>query len=160
MKLLIKQKTLSWNDSYDIFDEEGTTIFTVKEDYDFFTVFVSDHCGNPVGHISQEINRGLPKHEIYTGDSCVGYVKKRSSLFRLKFDIDYKGWKVKGNFFECDYAISNGNMEIAAVKKEVWNHTDTYAITVNNENDVVPVLMLVIAIDLAKYEYDCRDFIY
>ena len=30
MKLLFKQKMFSWFDSYDIFDEEGNTVYTVK----------------------------------------------------------------------------------------------------------------------------------
>ena len=30
MRLLFKQRLFSWFDSYDIFDEEGNTVYTVK----------------------------------------------------------------------------------------------------------------------------------
>ncbi len=32
MKLLFKQRVFSWFDSYDIYDEEGNNVFTVKGD--------------------------------------------------------------------------------------------------------------------------------
>jgi hypothetical protein len=70
---------------------------------------------------------------------------------RPKYNIDYKGWSVEGDFAEWDYNIydMSGNA-IAFVTKELFNWTDTYLIDVDDPNDALTALMLVIAIDAEK----------
>ena len=160
MKLLIKQKLFSWLDSFDIFDEDGNTVYTVKGELDFHTVLhVYDASGNEIGYILEKSGTVMePEFDVYVNSAYVGRIKREFSLFRTKFDIDYNGWGTKGNLLRWEYTVSDGNREIAAVSKEKWKNTDAYAVNVHNKSDVLSIIMLVLAID-ADQRFRAIDFI-
>ncbi|MBR2718529.1 MAG: LURP-one-related family protein [Clostridia bacterium] len=152
MKLLFKQRFFSWFDSYDIFDEGGDTLYTVKGQLAWGHLLkIFDAQENEVGTVKQKIFTLLPKFELYQNDSYLGCITKEFTFFKPKFDIDFNGWHIEGNFFEWDYSIldAEGNY-IATVTKEIWNWTDTYVIDVSNPADALYALMLVLAIDAEK----------
>ena len=152
MKLLFKQRFFSWFDSYDIYDEAGNTLFEVKGELSWGHLLrIYDVRGNEVGCVKERIFTFLPKFEMYLGDSYAGCISKEFSFFSPKFNIDYNGWHVDGDWFEWDYSILNSNGQcIATVSKELFNWTDTYVIDVQNPQDAVCALMLVLAIDAEK----------
>ena len=152
MKLLFKQKLFSWFDSYDIFDETGNTVFTVKGRWGVghrFEVF--DKNGSMVGAVNQKCLSFLPCFNISVNGKYSGQIRKRFSFFRPKFTVDYMGWSVDGNYFEWDYEVRDmmGSV-IARVSKELFNWTDTYSIDIAYEDNALAVLMLVLAIDAEK----------
>ena len=152
MKLLFKQRFFSWFDSYDVYDEAGNTMFVVKGELSWGHLLrIYDANGNEVGYIKEKILTWLPKFEMYVGDHYVGCISKEFTFFKPKFNIDYKGWHVDGDWFEWDYTILNGaGRSIASVSKEIWNWTDTYVIDINDPQDAIYALMLVLAIDAEK----------
>lgn len=156
MRLLFKQRFFSWFDSYDIYDEMGNTVFTVRGDVAWGHLLrIYDALGNEVGYIKEKIFTWFPKFEMYLGNNYVGSINKEFSFFRPRFNIDYNGWQVEGNFFEWDYDITDRiGQRVATVNKELWNWTDTYVIDVYNPNDVLCALMLVLAIDAEKCSRD------
>ena len=156
MRLLFKQRFFSWFDSYDIYDEMGNTVFTVRGDVAWGHLLrIYDALGNEVGYIKEKIFTWFPKFEMYLGNNYVGSINKEFSFFKPRFNIDYNGWQVEGNFFEWDYDITDRiGQRVATVNKELWNWTDTYVIDVYNPNDVLCALMLVLAIDAEKCSRD------
>ena len=152
MKLLFKQRFFSWFDSYDIYDDAGNTVFTVKGALSWGHLLrIYDAKGNEVGYVKEKILTWLPKFEMYIGENCIGCIQKEFSFFKPKFNIDYNGWNVEGDWFEWDYTIVNTSGQyVASVSKELWNWTDTYVINVQNSQDAVYALMLVLAIDAEK----------
>ena len=152
MKLIFKQRLFSWFDSYDIYDEAGNTVFTVKGELSWGHLLrIYDAIGNDVGYIKERVFTFLPKFEIYLGDNYVGCISKEFTFFKPKFNIDYNGWTVDGDWLEWDYSIFNSTAQtVATVSKEIWNWTDTYVIDVKDPNDAICVLMLVLAIDAEK----------
>ena len=152
MKLIFKQRLFSWFDSYDIYDEAGNTVFTVKGELSWGHLLrIYDAIGNDVGYIKERIFTFLPKFEIYLGDNYMGCISKEFTFLKPKFNIDYNGWTVDGDWFEWDYYIFNSSVQtVATVSKEIWNWTDTYVIDVQDPNDAICVLMLVLAIDAEK----------
>ena len=152
MKLLFKQRFFSWFCSYDIYDEDGSTLYTVKGELAWgHQLRIYDAQGRDVGLVKQVILTWLPKFEIYLSDRYVGCICKEFSLFTPKFTIDYNGWQVDGDWMEWDYNILDaGGWNIARVSKELWNWTDTYSIVVNDPQDALCALMLVLAIDAEK----------
>ena len=152
MKLLFKQRFFSWFDSYDIYDEDGNTVFVVKGELSWGHLLrIYDADGHEVGHIAEKIFTWLPKFEMYLGDRYLGCISKEFSFFKPKFNIDCNGWHVEGDWFEWDYSILNtSGQEIATVSKELWNWTDTYVIDVQDPEDALCTLMLVLAIDAEK----------
>ena len=151
MKLLFKQRMFSWFDSYDIYDENGDTIFIVKGELSWGHLLrIYDINGNDVGYIQEKILTWLPKFEMYIGNKYAGCISKEFSLFTPKFHIDYNGWQIDGDWFEWDYSILNSSgRDIAHVTKELdW--TDTYVIDILDPQDTLCALMLVLAIDAEK----------
>jgi len=156
MKLLFKQRFFSWFDSYDIYDEAGNTVYTVKGELAWGHLLrIYDASGREVGTVKERIFTWLPKFEMYLGDDYVGSINKEFSFFRPKFNIDYNGWQVEGDWLEWDYSIVSAHGgSVAAVSKQLWNWTDTYVIDVYDPKDALCALMLVLAIDAEKCSRD------
>lgn len=152
MTLLFKQKLFSWFDSYDIFDENGNTIYTVKGKPSWGHLFkIYDRDGNEIATLKQKIWTFLPKFEMYLNDKLVGTIKKEFTFIKPRFDIDYNGWEIEGDWAEWDYTIVNSyGSEVAVIEKKIWNWTDTYSIDVKNSQDALMALMVVISIDAEK----------
>ena len=121
MKLLFRQRFFSWFDSYDIYDEAGNTMFVVKGELAWGHLLrIYDASGNEVGYIKEKVLTWLPKFEMYIGDHYAGCISKEFTFFKPKFNIDYNGWHVDGDWLEWDYTILNSaGHGIAAVSKEI-----------------------------------------
>ena len=119
MKLLFKQRLFSWFDSYDIYDEAGNTVYTVKGQLSWgHCLKIYDVNGNEVGTVQERIFTMLPKFEIYEEEKYVGCISKEFSFFKPRYNIDYNGWHVEGNFMEWDYDILNvSRRQVAQVSK-------------------------------------------
>lgn len=152
MKLLIKQRVFSWTDSYDIYDESGEPKYFVKAE--FFTLghqlHVYDKYQREVGVIHQKIFTLLPAFEIEVGGVKRGMIQKQFSFLMPRYDIDYKGWRVEGDFLGWDYDVFNGCSSIIHITKELFHWGDTYTINYENSEDELDGLLLVIAIDAAN----------
>lgn len=152
MKLLFKQRLFSWFDSYDIFDEQGNKVYTVKGELAWGHLLrIYDAQGNPLGSIKERVFALLPKFEMYLGEEYLGFIQKEFTLFKPRFNVDCKGWTVKGELGEWDYEIFDRYEEkIATISKEIFRLADTYVIDVHYPSDALCVLMLALAIDAEK----------
>ena len=152
MKLLFKQKFFSWFDSYDIYNEAGETVYTVQGQLAWgHCLKIFDAQGVEIGTVRERVLTFLPKFEIYLGDNYIGCISKELTLFRPKFNIDFNGWRMAGDWLEWDYQILSGSGKpVASVSKELLNWTDTYIIDVYDPQDALCALMLVLAIDAEK----------
>ena len=152
MKLLFKQRMFSWFCSYDVYDEAGNVVFVVKGELSWGHLLrIYDANGAEVGYIQEKVLTWLPKFEVYMGGRYLGSICKEFTFFKPKFNIDYNGWQVDGDWLEWDYQILDGaGRGVAAVSKQLWNWTDTYMIDVYDPGDAVCALMLVLAIDAEK----------
>ncbi len=153
MKLIFKQKMFSFLDSYNIYNENGKIMFTVKSQFYLFGkhFYVYDKVGQIVGQLKQKPFTYLPVFDIYLDYEHVGRISKKLNRMHPTYVVDYKDWLVEGNFFEYNYTVKKYVDEVVAtVSKRFFNMTDTYEINVLDENDAVPALMLALAIDGAK----------
>ena len=151
MKLLFKQRFFSWFDSYDIFNEAGETVYTVKGQLAWgHCLKVFDADGRELGTVKEKIFTWLPKFEIWMDGEYVGCICKEFTLFKPRFTIDYSGWQVQGEFLEWDYRILDpAGAEVAVISKQ-FGWTDTYEIDVHDPRNALQALMLVLAIDAEK----------
>jgi uncharacterized protein YxjI len=156
MKLLFKQRLFSWFDSYDIYDEYGNTVYTVKGQLSWGHMFkIYNAVGQEVGTVKQKIFTLLPKFELYFGERYAGSINREFTFFKPTYNIDFMGWTVQGNLFEWDYEIfDRNNICQATVSKELFNFTDTYSIYIENPANALYALMLVLAIDAEKCSRD------
>lgn len=156
MKLLIKQRVLSWGDTYDIYDEEGNVKYVVEAEIFSFghQLHVFDANRNEIGFIKQKLLTFLPQYEIEIGGRTCGTISKQFTLFRPKYEIDFNGWRVEGDFLGWDYDVYEGCSSIIHISKELFHWGDTYVIDFANPQDELMGMMLVIAIDAANCEND------
>ena len=152
MRLLFKQRVFSWLDSYDVYDEQGDTVFVVEGQIGWgHRLRISDVSGDHVGTVKEVILSFLPKFEIYAGERLLGSIRKEFKFFKPKFTLDMNGWSIDGDWFEWDYTIRDASgRAVATISKQLLNWTDTYVIDVQDPADAVPALMVVIAIDAEK----------
>lgn len=156
MKLLFKQRFFSWFDSYDIYDEEGNTVYVVKGQLAWgHRLKIFDAFDNEIGTVQERVFTFLPKFELYLGENYIGCISKEFTFLKPKYNIDCNGWQIEGNFFEWDYVILNREGAcIAEISKQLFNWTDTYVIDVHDPEDALCALMLVLAIDAEKCSRD------
>ena len=151
MRLLFKQRFFSWFDSYDIFDEDGNTVYVVKGELSWgHRLQIYDAYGTPVGTVQEKVLTWMPKFELYIGEHMVGVLEKEFTFFRPKFHLDCNVWTVEGDFWEWDYTVTDGRRTVMSLSKELWNWTDTYSMDIPRTEDALLCLMIVLAIDAAK----------
>lgn len=152
MRLLIKQRVFSWTDTYDVYDENENPKYFVKAE--FFTlghqIHVYDRNQNEVGAIYQKLLTLMPAFEVELGGSVVGTIQKRFAFFTPKYEIDYCGWRVEGDFMGWDYDVYDGCSVTAHISKQLFRWGDTYVIDFDRPEDELLCLLLVIAIDAAN----------
>lgn len=156
MKLIFKQRIFSWLDSYDIYDEMGNSVYTVKGQLSWgHCLKIFDQSGRTLGMVKERVLTFLPKFEVYRGNEYLGCIAKEFSLFRPRYDIDYNDWHVEDSIMEWDYRITapDGGT-IASVSKELLHLSDTYVLTIADPKDALTVLMFVLAIDAEKCSRD------
>ena len=156
MRLLIKQRVFSWSDTYDVYDEEGNVRYFVRAEVfalgHQIHVYAAAHV--EVGMIRQKLFNLLPVFEIETGGIKRGQIEKQFTLFQPKYDIDFNGWRVEGDFLGWDYDVYSGCSSIIHISKQLLHWGDTYVIDFTNPGDELLGMMLVIAIDAANCSHN------
>lgn len=153
MKLYIKQRIFSWTDSYDVCDETGEPRYEVKAEFFSFghQIHVYDsRTGREVGSIHEKLFTLMPQFEIVVNGRVQGTIRKEFTLFRPRYQVDYRGWDVEGDFMGWDYRVTDGRREVMSISKELFRWSDCYVLDYSSPADEMPGLLLVIAIDAAN----------
>ena len=160
MELHIRQRIFSWGDSYDVFDDSGEARYEVRSA--FFSLGhqihvydkQADEGRDEVGSIRQKLFTLMPTFEIEIGGRVIGTVRKKFTLLRQNYEVDYRGWDVEGDFLGWDYRVVQASREVLSITKEIWNWSDTYTLRFRNPADEIPGLLLVLAIDAANCSHN------
>ena len=152
MKLLFKQRAFSWFDSYDIYDEEGYTVFTVKGRISWgHKLEIHDARGLHIGTVQERILSFMPKFEMYADGQYIGQINKELTLLKPVFSLDMNGWIVKGDWLGWEYEVVTPDRQpVMTASRKLLQLTDTYIIDVVKPEDTLLSLMIVLAIDAAK----------
>lgn len=152
MKLLFKQRFFSWLDSYDIYNEQGETVYTVEGKLSFgHRLEILDAVGRSVGTVKEEVFTFLPRFRMYRGGDYIGEIQKKFTFFKPVFTLSCNGWQVEGDILEWDYDVrDSGGGLIAHLSKELLHLTDTYVLDIADPQHALLVLMISLSIDAAK----------
>ena len=89
MRLLFKQRFFSWFDSYDIYDEDGNTVFTVEGKLAWgHCLHILNAAGEHIGTVQQRVLTFLPKFELYIGEQYYGCICKEFTFFTPRFTLE------------------------------------------------------------------------
>ena len=106
MKMYFKQRLFSWFDCYDIYDEDGHTLYRVEGQLSWgHCLKIFDTSDQEVGRVEEKLFRLLPKFEMYAGIEYIGCISRDFSWFRPSYYVDCKNWQVKGSFMQWDYQV-------------------------------------------------------
>ena len=152
MKLLFQQRLFSWFDSYDVYDENQNTVFTVKGVMALKHCFqVCDAGGNEVGMIREKVLTFFrPQFDLVIDGAEAGSIIKEFSFFTPKFTLEFRNWEVQGDWRQWNYQIQSPEGAVAVITKQIFNWTDTYEIDIPDPKHALEALMVVIAIDAVK----------
>lgn len=152
MKLLIKQRVFSWNDTYDVFDEFETPKYSVRSE--FFSIghviHIFDHNNVEIACIREKVLTFFPTFYLELHGNSIGCIRKEFNLFTPKYKLDCNNWKIDGDFLGWNYTICSGNTIIMNLSKEPFHWGDTYVLDFPNPEHELMGLLIVIAIDAAN----------
>ena len=153
MKMLFRQRFFSWLDSYDVHAEDGTVLFTAKGVLDWghtLKIFTPD--GREAGMIRERPLTFLnPVFDLTVNGREAGCIIHVFYVFRPSFTLDFRNWKISGDWLSWNYRIMCGNTSVATITNRFrWNLHDTYEIDVKVPDDALAALMVAIAIDAVK----------
>lgn len=156
-QLLIKQKVFSWTDTYDVYDSSGNPKYFVKAD--FFSIghrirVYDKMSGREVGLIQEKVLRIFKEFEITINGFSQGIIKKQFSLFHPRYNMNYKGWRLEGDFLQWNYDVYEQSRLVVHISKQLFKWGDTYVLDIANEADEIPALMVAIAMDAARCSED------
>ncbi len=149
MKLYIQQKIFTWGDKFSIYDSEGNEKYYVEGEILTFgkKLHLYNAAGMELAYIEQQLLTFLPKYIIYRGETEFAEVVKEFTFFHPVYSVNGPDWEVKGDFFDHDYEIRDGDAVIASVAKEWFTLGDAYEIDIDNSADEVAALSVVLVID-------------
>ena len=151
MKLLLQQRLFSWFDSYDIYDEMQNVCFTVQGKLALgHKLEIYDAQNTHLATLKQRVMTFMPRFEIYLGDDFVGEIVKKITFFKPAFVVNFNDWDVAGDILAWNYEIYDGERCVATIAKELLHLSDTYVIDTPREEDTLPALLVVLAIDAVK----------
>lgn len=152
MRLLIKQRVFSWSDTYDVYDENENVKYFVKAEFLSLghRLHIYDSWQNEVGVIKERLLTLLPAFDIEVNGIVQGCIEKKFTLFKPKYEVDFNGWRVEGDFLGFEYDVYSGCSSVIHITKEWLHWGDTYVIDIANPADELMGLLLVIAIDAAN----------
>lgn len=151
MKLFVRQRLFSLKDRFEILGEDQTVRFTAEADV--FTLGKRLHVYAPGNQevilIEQQLWSFLPHYKVSYKGTPFAEVKARFS-FRPKYEIIGPDWQVQGDMFAHEYSVTAAERTIATVSKQWFSLSDYYGLEVSAEEDLLPVLAIVLAIDAAN----------
>lgn len=149
MKLYIKQKVFSFNDSFVVKDEFGNDKYHVEGE--IFSMghklHVYDRSNNEVAFIKQKLLTFMPRFEIYADTFKVGELVKKLTFFKPSYYIEGSNLSLEGHVWEHDYKLYDGNSVIMEVYKEWFTWGVSYVLDIADPKDELLCLAVVLAVD-------------
>lgn len=149
MRLCLKQHLFTWGDRFTVYDENGNDAYYVEGEVLTWgkKLHILSLSGEKLLFISQKVWSFRPRYELLRSGQVTACVERQFSFLQSHYLVDGFGWDVEGDFFNHEYVILAGTLQVAQVSKEWFTWGDTYTIdfipTVRPED----VLAVVLAID-------------
>lgn len=155
-KYVIRQKLISFGDSFTIKDEVGNDIFIVRQQLLSVgkKLRIFDLAGNELCFIKQKLFRFMPEYNIYIADRLVANIKKKFAFLKNDFVITNPDsqFYVKGDIWAREFEIYRDDILVAQISKAFLRLTDTYGADIDDKIDQLPILAIAIVIDMVCHD--------
>lgn len=150
-KLYMKQKVFSWRSRFTIKDEYEQDLFCVEGE--FFTMgkklHVNDAHGTEVALIQQKAFSFRPRFFVYIQGQYSAEIVKEYTFLHPRYTILGLDWEIEGDFWAHEYNFTKQGEPVVRVCKEWISWGDSYAVTIEHEEDTIAAIAVVLAIDCA-----------
>lgn len=148
MQLLIKQRVFTLRDTFDVYNDQNNPVWFVESKLLSFAkeIYVYDNENRQTAAIRQQLWHLMPRYELWINNQYCGCIQKKFALFQ-RYELEYDGWRVEGDFLGWNYDILGDNGVIASIRKELFNWGDTYVIDIPDPANELACLLIVLAID-------------
>ncbi len=152
MKMYFKQSLFHLFDTFDVYDEYEQRLYHVKGKFSLGTLLkIYDADDNEIGTVKEQVFSFLSKYDLYEKSYYLGQLRQNFAFFRKKYQFDYYGWQVEGDFPGWNYHIVDQSGElIAQVRKEFFRVSEHYVLDVPEPENALAVLMFTLAIVVDK----------
>lgn len=150
MKLIIKQKILSWFGTYYAYDEQDNIVYTIRGELSWgHKLRIYDNSGKEVAMLDEEILHLLARFNIIINNENVGQIQQKLSWFKHKYIITKKDWVVRGNGWSTKFVTTDkdGN-ELAYINRKIFKLQDTYEIDITDPTNAIYALLIAITVDI------------
>ena len=149
-----KEKFFKITDHYAILDENGNDAYFVDQDFKLlgYSSTISDINRNPILEIDKEIFSLFQKFNVNFYDNRYMRVESKISFLTRKVEINYEGevFNLKGKILDMNFEIFKGDYLIGEIEKTFFAMTDTYRLTVHDENYTEALLALTLCLNNIK----------
>lgn len=156
MRFVVKQRILSFSDSFVIYDENKRPAYRVEGKLFAFgdKLKIYDMNNRQQVYIEQKLFRLLPEYHLYENRKRVAVVKKGFTLLRPRFSIESQSgsYTVKGNVFAYNFRILKEGSVVARVDKAFFAFKDTYSVEIAPGEDEALLLAMCIVIDQTLHD--------
>lgn len=151
-RLYFKEKFFKITDHYPILDEDGNEAYYLDQDFTFigYKSYVTDKNKNKIFNINKKIISFFPRYTVSFADGSTMVVQQKLELLRHRVHVylENETLDLKGNIFHYDFEIKNKyGKDIGAVSRRLLSFTDTYELTIFDENYTEELIALVICLN-------------
>jgi uncharacterized protein YxjI len=148
MRLYIKQKVFSWKDRFSVKNEDETDVYSVEGELFALgkKLHIRDADGREAAFIRQKLLAFMPRYYIEIGGDTFEIVKE-FTFFKPRFRFGGLPWQLQGDFFEHEYALTDGGREIMRLTKKWLTWGDTYELDIADPGDALLCLCVALAVD-------------
>jgi len=155
MRLYMKQKVFSWRDRFTIKAEDGTDRYAAQGE--IFSLGkrlrVYDSSGMEAAFIKQKVLSWLPRYYVEINGGVVCCIVKELTLFRPRYRIEGKPWRLEGNFWAHDYWMADSSGQpVMRLSKKWFSWGDSYEIDIADSQDELLCLCVALAVDCACHD--------
>lgn len=147
----IKQKIFSFRDRYFVYDQNEQPVYEVTGK--FFSLgaqlTISDLHGRELYLVKRKLLSLFGAYEVYQGDVLCASIQRRATFFKpkLEVDSDYGHFDIQGDVFNYDFSITKDGREVGNIQKKWFKLSDTYELSIANDENAPFFIAIVIAID-------------
>lgn len=148
MTLYLQEEIFSF-DHFDIWDEDGNVKYQVERELFQFgrKLVVTDAEGKEVCFV-QHIPFSVPcAYELAVPGGSVR-LDRHFSFLGQRYSVYELGWEVEGSFMSLEFAVTQGERQVAHIEKAWPAFHDRYRLEIADPKDELAALCVVLAIDV------------
>ena len=152
MKLVIKQKLLSWFGTYHVYDEQDNIIYTIKGELSWgHKLKIYDKDGTEIAMLEEEILHLLARFNMIVNNENVGQIIQKLKFVKPQYEVTQKQWIIKGNIWTTNFSVTDSSgAEIMIINRKLFKLHDTYTIDVHDSNNAIYALMIGLTLDIME----------